>query len=70
MEFEEISRLIVCPVCKTNSPKAWSHWLNKKDKKLVSEVAFQCLTCYESVKVLDKKLLERAVQELHHDEYD
>lgn len=66
MDLVQVSNLIVCPKCKVKTGKTWSHWTTTESKNIIkSHVAFECFQCGYQFKVMDKKLIEFVVREMH-----
>jgi uncharacterized protein with PIN domain len=60
-DIDEVSICIVCPFCKTKSPKDWivKHLESTKKPKIrKSQVFFKCVKCNETTRVSDKKLIK------------
>jgi hypothetical protein len=65
--LEEISKCIVCPKCKHNSPKDWAvnHVETKgKPKVRKAKVYFRCIVCNYLTEIFDKKLVKFIDKEL------
>ena len=60
-DIDEVSTCIVCPFCKTKSPKDWivKHLESKKTPKIrKSQAFFKCVGCDHTTRVSDKKLIK------------